>query len=280
MKKVLVCLDGSERSERSLPWVRLLARKSEIVLLRVVEPVYALDVYASALSQELQEAAEVYLKKIASTFSPAPKTIFRLGPSAHSILEVAKDQGADLIAITTHGGADIGRRLFGGTAEKLIHSSEVPLLIVPSWREAAPPKGRISTIVAPLDGSDVSEKILPLARRFAEQHDAELILAHVLTGPEEVRKRFAEIDGHFQGLATRMRDRWVKVRTLIKYGRAVEEILDVTTQTGADIVVMSAHGYGALKRIFVGSVASRVIGEAGVPVIVANHHALTRQPRA
>jgi nucleotide-binding universal stress UspA family protein len=276
LKKVVVGLDGSERSERSLPWVRLLARNAQVVLVRAVEPVYALDVYANAIAQDLYKDAEGYLAKKAKELSPAPKTVARLGPGALTLLDIAAEEKADLIAITTHGGSQLGRRMFGGTAEKLIHGSEIPLLIVPAAREAAPPKGKISRIVVPLDGSDLSEMILPFAREVARQEDAELILTHVITGPEEMRKRFAAIESHFREATRRLQLDWGKASYEIHYGRALEEIQHAVARTQADLVIMSAHGYGGMKRMLFGSVASAFLASSETPVMVAKYAALKK----
>lgn len=276
IKKVVVGLDGSERSERSLPWVKLLARHSQITLVRAVEPVYALDVYANAVAQELFGDAEKYLKRASAGIDPKPKAIARLGPAALTLLDVAQEEKADLITITTHGGSTVGRRVFGGTAEKLIHGAQVPLLVVPSWREAPPPKGTIRRIVVPLDGSDVSERILPLARDLARQEDAELLLTHVITGPEEMRKRFAAIESHFRDVTQKLKLDWGKASYEIRYGPALKEIQDTIQRTQADLVVMSAHGYGAVKRMLFGSVASALISSSEIPVLVARADALKK----
>lgn len=276
LKKVVVGLDGSERSERSLPWVRLLARNSQVVLARAVEPVYALDVYANAIAQDLYKDAENYLAKKGKELSPPPKTVARLGPAALTLLDIAAEEKAELIAIATHGGSPVGRRVFGGTAEKLIHGSEVPLLIVPAARQAPPPRDKISRIVVPLDGSDVSEMILPLAREIARQEDAELILTHVITGPEEMRKRFAAIESHFREATRKLQLDWGKASYEIHYGRPLEEIRHTVERTRADLVIMSVHGYGAMKRMLFGSVASAFLASSDVPVVVAKYDALQK----
>jgi nucleotide-binding universal stress UspA family protein len=262
IKKVLVALDGSARSERSLPWVLLLARGADKILLRVVEPVYALDIYAGSLVHELQIDAQKYLLDLAPRIKPAPETLVRLGPAAPVILDVAREKGADLIALTTHGGSKVRRRLFGGTSEKLIHGSEIPLLIVPAWSGRAPrPVERVRKILVPLDGSTVSEKILPLAQQLSQDMQASLVLVHVQTGNRPApMDRLSSMGG----------------KVVVIKGKVPDMLVTAALGEGADLIVMSAHGYGGLQRMFLGSVASKLIRETPVPVLVVRHDALRR----
>lgn len=272
-KRILVALDGSERSERSIPWLKLLARKADPILLRVIEPVYALDVYALTVEEDVHKEARTYLGRISKDISPAPIQEIRKGPAAPTILDTARELKAGMIAVTTHGGSPLGRRVFGGTTEKLIHGSDLPLLVVPSWQPQVPP-ARIEKILVPLDGSQTSEAIVPLAVELAQRHDARLVLAHVLTAPEEARKRYADLEGHLRALAGKLNDQWVRTKAVIRPGRAVEEILKLVTEEDVDVIAMSAHGYGAVQRMLFGSVASAVIRESPVPVLVARQEAL------
>lgn len=280
MRKVLVALDGSKRSEHSLEWVKSLTGGTEVTLLRVVEPVYALDIYAGTLIQQLQQDAERYLEKLADEFSPRAKTIVRFGPAAALILDAADEIGAELIAVTTHGGSKVTRRVFGGTTEQLIHGSNIPLLVVPSWTDA-PASAKVRKVLVPLDGSEISEMVLPLAWEIGQRHEAVVLLTHVITGGPQAEKRYAELEGHFRGLIQDLDRSWITANLVIKSGEVPGTILDVVKDKGADLIVMSAHGYGAMKRMLTGSVASKLIRETPVPVIVLKHAALKKlqEPR-
>lgn len=278
-KNVLVGLDGSERSERSLPWVRLLAREHKTTLVRALEPVYGIEAFPADYFGEAEERAQKYLAKTAREFAPEAQTFVKIGSPAAMILNVAEETGADLIAITTHGGSPVERRVFGRTTEKLLHGSEIPLLVVPSWTEKAP-QAKLGRIIVPLDGSNVSEMVLPFARRLAQVHDAALVLVHALTDREEANRNYAEIDGHFAKLASGLDKNWVQAKVLIKRGEAEQQIVEAAESEGADLIVMSAHGYGALKRMLFGSVASKVIRTSPVPVLVARYDAMKKLQKA
>jgi nucleotide-binding universal stress UspA family protein len=51
-------------------------------------------------------------------------------------------------------------------------------------------------------------------------------------------------------------------------GAADENIIDYVKEHEIDLVVMSTHGYGGVKRLLLGSVTDRVIRSCKVPVLV------------
>jgi nucleotide-binding universal stress UspA family protein len=53
-----------------------------------------------------------------------------VGPVAESIVEKALDTGCDLICIGSRGLGDLGRALLGSTATKVLHLSDLPVLLV------------------------------------------------------------------------------------------------------------------------------------------------------
>ena len=59
---------------------------------------------------------------------------------------------------------------------------------------------------------------------------------------------------------------WVVV-ILILTGFADEAIIEAARQEGADLIVMGTHGRRGASRLFLGSVASRVISTASCPVM-------------
>lgn len=160
-QKILVPLDGSKRSERALPWARLLARERDIVLLRVIEHDRVLDLYAEAAVPDLISEAERYLHRIASEFEVRPGSMARVGSVVPTIAQVAHESQAEAVVLTTHGTSELTRWVFGSTPEKLSRICDVPLLVVPSWDKAAAPK--LDRIVVSMDDGPAAR----LADRFS-----------------------------------------------------------------------------------------------------------------
>ena len=148
--RVLVPLDGSQLAESILPFAEQVAGPSEaeVVLLRVIEPLSAGEVMASAgfvtadalLARELD--AKQYLAGVERRLKAKGLRVQRrlqLGRASDEILATVQASGADLIAMTTHGRSGIGRLLFGSVAEAVLRASHVPVLIMRMTPEALKP---------------------------------------------------------------------------------------------------------------------------------------------
>lgn len=269
-RNVLIALDGSALSERSIPWVRVLAGDAKVHLVRAIEPAYTGDLHLAGVLRELEERAGEYLEGVASGFDPRGKIVVRQGSAAPVILDVAEEVSADLIALTTRGGSSLYRRVFGGTTEKLIHASEVPLLVVPPVEGQSVPT-RIERLLVPLDGSEVSEMILPIARQVASEQKSDIIVVHV-----EVPGLGRMPESRLREVVSSLQLAGLKAETAVGQGDPRSEILRLVRETGANIVVMASHGYGAFQRMLLGSTASNVIRESPVPVLALRYAALRR----
>jgi nucleotide-binding universal stress UspA family protein len=141
--KILVPLDGSEFGECSLEHVRAMARAekgAKIVLLYVLE--HREEGYMRAwVSPEIiteaeergRKYAEDYLGKVATKLSDCGAQIEKVikdGFAADVILQYAKDEGVDLIVMSTHGRSGIAKWALGGVADSVVRHSTAPLLLV------------------------------------------------------------------------------------------------------------------------------------------------------
>ena len=151
-RRALVPLDGSPLAEAVIPpFVIKIARPLdvEVVLLQVVEPLPspAVDtVPIIALDTTDQEHAEAdrYLTAVAGDLirqGVRVQTLVRVGAPAEQIVEAARESGADLIAMTTHGRSGLGRLFFGSVAEAVLHRSPVPMFLMRVTEiELSPPR--------------------------------------------------------------------------------------------------------------------------------------------
>jgi nucleotide-binding universal stress UspA family protein len=142
--KILVPLDGSKLAENSLVRLKTLVGPTpatEIVLLRVVEPVLSYEIDALTQSrhhvddveQRGKSDAESYLAGIAKGLGKegiTAKTAIVFGKAAESILDYAEQNNFDLIVISTHGRSGISRWAFGSVADKVAHYSKIAVLLV------------------------------------------------------------------------------------------------------------------------------------------------------
>jgi nucleotide-binding universal stress UspA family protein len=135
-KKILVALDHSSADAALLPKVKDLARLTgaEIMLLHVSTGWAALwqrDLNLSD-SPEMEEDRQ-YLQKVQNDlglegFSVSSR--HASGKPSEQILKAAREEGCDLIAMTTHGHRLLKDLIYGTTITRVRHESEVPIFLV------------------------------------------------------------------------------------------------------------------------------------------------------
>jgi nucleotide-binding universal stress UspA family protein len=138
--KLLVTLDGSPLSEAILQAIPQLAalHQSEVVLLHVYEwPPSTTLVYDGGycdLDPERDlEPCRTYLSEVAERLRPSVTSIVQrveLGRIPLQILEAAREERADLIAMATHGRSGLGRLVLGSTATGVVQRAETPVLLI------------------------------------------------------------------------------------------------------------------------------------------------------
>ena len=149
-KRVLVALDGSTACESVLRFLLEIAGPLDmtVMLLHVLEPMppQVLEAAPHVIIDDVEarrKEAEEYLAPIAAALrSKGVDTSWaiRRGRPADEILAAARESGADLIAMATHGRTGLGRLLFGSVAEAVLRHAPVPVFMIrePHTVEAAP----------------------------------------------------------------------------------------------------------------------------------------------
>ena len=139
-------------------------------------------------------------------------------------------------------------------------------------------------ILLPLDGSELAETALPLAQSITQSSNATIHVVQVVSrlpelearragdsiqlARELVEARIARGKKYIGRVAAQLEKAGIDVATAMLEGAAAESIVNYTTEHGIDLVVMSTHGLGGLKRLLRGSVTDRVIRSCEVPVLV------------
>lgn len=149
-KKILVPLDGSARAEKILPHVEALVNEGNgsVILLQTIEPSSAdfapglnsmvtpqeLEIYWKSLQAAEKEGDEYLRKKAAELGKKNIKveTVVQRGDAVASIVNVAKEKNADLIAMASHGRTGLSRVFYGSVANGVLHKVDRPLLLIRS----------------------------------------------------------------------------------------------------------------------------------------------------
>jgi nucleotide-binding universal stress UspA family protein len=303
-KRILVPLDRSKLAEIVLPHAVAYARANKscgpwaLTLLRVAVLPGPLSSTAWGVApatnisegwdEELNDESrylETVAGRIRSEGIEVQIELLEDEPASGIISYVEQHPDVSLIAMSTHGRSGLSRWVFGSVAEKVLHASPVPLLLVrPKPGEELSldfqvPKYR-SLLVA-LDGSIFAAQALDTAKTLAstlhttltlvsavpEQPIAAGLLAPPAAPPEWVDES-AALAGYLQRNRRNLEGEGFSVDTRLEYGPPAEAILRAAGASHADLIVMATHGRTGLPRLWLGSIAMKVVQASARPVLL------------
>ena len=137
-------------------------------------------------------------------------------------------------------------------------------------------------ILHPSDFSSASRAAFARAVAMAKAEHAQLLLVHVMSPviplmgdgyispkvyDDMERSMRAYGQKQIDKLVAKAKGAGVRVRPLLLEGAAADRIVRAARSYHADLVVIGTHGRTGLARVFLGSVAERVVGTAPCPVL-------------
>ena len=312
MKSILVPLDCSALAERALPYAQMLAPLlgARIHLLRAITEPESVALFAGDTSEPPAPAPVVcgqcalttvcahtdcYIAEQALRLRAADiecDADMRVGTPATIIAESAEDLPETLIVMATHGKRGLRRWIQGSVADKIVHDTSAPLLLVQRSNSAAAAVPKLRRILLPLDGTELAQQALPLAIELAAQAQAELIVLWVVAASiEEYLSAFAaESDARHalrdqaaEALAafpSTVSSPAVQVTTAVGIGLPAQAIREEAERRRVDLIVMASHGYTGLERWRLGSVADEVLHTTTVPLLLVRSHTAHAQIRS
>jgi len=277
IKHVLWATDFSAESKEAMAYADFFARtfKAKLTALHVV-PDFAPALYetwpeaeAELLGQiEANKAkARTRLEQLCETERVCPDKIAVIeGPTAKTVLETARKDGADLIVIGRKGNSGGTQNLIGGVANRILRGSRVPVLVT-KGTTAKP--GAIKKILVPTDFSAAEDIERDHAWRLAKTLDASLMFLYVL---ELYGHDFRLTDEMFNAVLKKLQARKKREQKAVEIGEDVvkavhgwEGIVDYARTKGYELIVMSTT-VKRLSRFFLGSTTEKVIAHSDVPV--------------
>lgn len=270
---IVVGYDGRPQSQDALALAEAVARPTGRRLVLVwVEPVGPLDLPFETVFEPIQEKAEAALRLVADQVRErgiaAEARVGLLGSAAQGLTEFAEQESAALVVIGSSDRGLLGRVFAGSVGRVLLHSSPCPVAVAPrGLAEAGPPT--LARIGVGYDGSPESQGALAWAEEFASLAGATLRL---LVVPEEHLSAERVLEDAI--------DRVSEVQATGKVRRGPPaSLLEAHSET-VDLLVVGSRGYGPLRRVLLGSVASRLLGHSHSPVVVTPRAAVERRRSA
>jgi nucleotide-binding universal stress UspA family protein len=287
---VLCPVDFSEISQHALDHAAAIARwyEARLTLLYVFANLPTMDLPTLVLEDADRERLQSDLRRMAAAVPRDVPVEFRIQEAGFVHEEILAQLGethADLLVLGTHGRSGFQRLFLGSVTEKVIRKTTCHTLVVPPRAPDVPAGSPIQfrRILCAVDFSESSLDALAHAINMAEEADAQLTLLHVVELPsglfEEPAMPALDLSRVREAAAAEARRRlhelipeqartYCTVDTAVVEGRAYREILRQATERQSDLIVMGAHGRGALDLLVFGSTTHHVIRASTCPVLI------------
>jgi nucleotide-binding universal stress UspA family protein len=282
--KVLVATDGSKYGRWAIDWLAQVPFNTQPVI-RVLHVVDVAGLRAPFLIQPMIVGTERFLQaeikrmetNARATVKQAKASLDALGLAGtvsiarggvkESIIRHAK-RGVGLLSIGSRGLDALDRFMLGSVSNHAIHHAPCSVLVV---KEA--PRS-VQHILLAIDGSTASDKAVRFLLRHVnptpngpDHEPVAVTVTHVMP-----YLKYPELRDAGKTLVQRYVDKVAKagfqVREAMRLGKPADEILTVAKQHKADLIMTGAKGLGAISRVLLGSVSTRVVQHAACSVLV------------
>lgn len=200
------------------------------------------------------------------------EVVVRPGLPADQIMAFARDRAIDRIVMGTHSPGPIGKLLVGSVAEAVLRNATVPVFIVgPDVADAAQRNFATRSVLAALSLHASSSVIAGFAAQVAAQHNARLILQHVIRPQERAEvlagRSIDQIEADMLAMVPPGVTGNITAQAIVVPGDPTEELLYQARAQQVDLVVLGAQGASAFSAITRHGVVYRVLAHAQCPVI-------------
>lgn len=269
---LLVATDGTKAGEAAFRAASKIAAKSSsnVHVMVVVEPLPVLVPEPSAIMEPLVASPEllnaVRDRVIAQLRRLAPKGLdwhvdVEYGRPGDEIVTKARDRNASLIIIglVHHGVVD--RILDGDTALEVVRKSPAPVLLASEEWKALPKRAIFAVDFSPqsMDAARVGLRLLG--------DEATVVIAHVRPRVT-VYDEMGMWEEEYESAAGKELEKFavaldapagVRLEKVLLSGSAASAVLNFAEKEDADLIVAGTRGAGLMQRLFLGSVATRLM---------------------
>jgi nucleotide-binding universal stress UspA family protein len=275
---VIVPVDGSAQTERIVQFAVSIAKPRGA-------DVHAVQVIPREGTLWLAPESETKLRARLRALRPAaeqqgvPVRIVTLrGTPERVVPAYAQLNGASLIVVGRHyGSSRLWRK--AAVARRLSRSSPVPVLVVPSRRDAVA-EVSVKRIVAAVDFTVASAAALRTAVDLSRRHGARLTILHAMEAPRhlvwsggEARHLVHGLRFESKALAERLKRKAIAfgsadAEPVVVTGDADLGIVGTADETAADLIVMGVAPRTWIDEFVAGSTLGAVLRRANAPVLV------------
>ena len=282
--KILAATDGSKHGKWAIEWLAEMPFAAQPVV-RVLHVVDVASVRAPFMIQPMIVGTERYMQSEVKRMETAAKSTKKESEALLSSLglggTVTTDQGAVAATIMKHAQRGIGllsigsrgldaldRFMLGSISNHAIHHAPCSVLVVKE-----PPRP-VRHLLLAVDGSAASDKAVKFLLRtinpMPDGPDHEPIMVTVTHAVPYFKYPEVKEIGKtlIQRYGAKLAKSGFQIREALRLGKPADEILTVAKQDKADLIVTGAKGLGAIRRVLLGSVSTRVAQYAHCGVLV------------
>jgi nucleotide-binding universal stress UspA family protein len=198
--------------------------------------------------------------------------VVRPGLAADQILTFLRERDIDRIVMGIHSPGPIGKLLLGSVAEAVLRTAKVPVYIVgPDVLDGAYRNFATRTILCAVSLLETSYVVVGFAAELAAQHNARLVLQHVIR-PQERQEVLAgrsidQIEDELVSMVPAELQGKIAVQSIVVPGDPTEELLYQGRAQQADLIVLGAQGASAFAAITRHGVVYKVLAHTHCPVM-------------
>ena len=298
---IVVPLDGSKFSEAVLAFVVPLAKRlnSGVVLLHAESDPYAdmfggeraAEMYRVHRSERNSSSSLDYLEGVCERLrseSVRCETFIDYGAPAVVILDYIEEHSPDLLAMSTHGRSGIRRMVVGSVTTAILPRAGIPVLVAHPRDDDGISESSFTNIVVPLDMSERSEDVLPLATELAYTLESESTFITCLPSPAQMytgavpevypfpddlmQQAQGAADEYLENLCAAVNEgRDLNTEWESLEGGPASRIVEYAELQPNSLIAMCTQGRTGLGRWVLGSVTDTVIRTGNTPVLVVPH---------
>ena len=289
LNAVVCATDLSEGSNKALPIAAQMAKLhgarlivAHIIDLPAVTPYGETMVDPQELRSRVEQSAKAQVTDILAHCADVEWELnIAIGYPAKEILQIVEDCQADLMVAATHTRSGIERLLLGSVSRKLMHTLNIPFLIVPGDMSQEQLERPVESVLIACDFSPDSANAVRWGIDFAQAFKAKLTMATVIENTQ--LSQLLKLDPQKEhGMADKLQtdlhkklleavseaDRTtVNPETIVLAGQPHEELNKYAILKHVDIIVMGVHGRGLIENLLVGSTTDRLVRLGQFPVM-------------
>lgn len=234
----------------------------------------------------LTERGEQSLAQARASMPADVKSTFVLHHAASiptGLLDVAKEHDAIILVLGSSENGGLGQVSLGGVADRMVHSSPVPVALAPRGYQAEP-GGRLRRVTVAFGGSSEDRSLVHTAADYAVRTSSsfriasfsvrpKMLFASTLAGSgedlvvDEWSRRTGELINEELDEVRRLPDVPRPLEVVIGDGHSWREAMGQARWSLGDVLVVGSSAHGPLTSVFLGSRASKILRCAPVPVL-------------